>query len=834
MGVAALDPTAPAADSGADLVRGAAVGRYLVLELIGSGGMGVVYAAYDPTLHRRIALKLVRDRHGDGAERLLREAQALAQVSHPNVVAVLDVGTFGDRVFLAMELIDGMTLAEWQQPRLHWRAIVDAYLQAGRGLIAAHDKGLLHRDFKPGNVLISSDGRVRVVDFGLARNVEEAEPFERLASPDLTTPPRGREALTRSGTVLGTPAYMAPEQVHGRADARSDQYGFCASLFEALHGRLHFEAQNGRRRALPARIARAVERGLSDDPDQRFPSMRALLDALNPRRRGSRRVAALAWVLAAAAALVGSLGMVRERRSPCGGAEHRLAGVWDESRRHAAQSAFAKSGQPWAGDLFRFVDETISRYQRDWTAMQSDACEATRVRGEQSEELLDLRMACLDERRAELAAYAELIARGEGGVTERAAQTVQALPDLSRCADAAALRLGAPLHSESRARLAEQRGRLAQGRSYLLLGAYRDSQPIAEAVAAEAGALREPALEADALLLLGTLARRRDDAPLAQQKLLAALAAAERGRNDEAAAGAWIELIGVYGELLAEYDRAEQAAALAQATLDRLGERPALRARLLVNFAAVQYRQGRHDAALASLKQASALSGTSGDEQTRILTQLALVESARGDDRAALAAQEKALLLAERMVGPSHESIGVALSNIGRTLARLGDYRHARERLERARQIDEHAFGPSGRAVAFPLYNLGDVELSLGHLDEALLDFRRAFEIFRKAAGPAHPLLAYPLTGIGEVALAQRRPAEAILPLESALALRQRQADDPAERARTQFALAQALRAVGRDRERARRLAESARDGYRALGATRRQSLDRVVAWLQR
>jgi serine/threonine protein kinase len=236
---------APPAPATSALGRGDRLGRYVIIDLLGSGGMGVVYTAYDPDLDRRVALKLLRPDRGPswgetGRLRLLREAQAIARLSHPNVIAVYDAGSFGDQVFVAMEFIEGGTLRQWLEERPPWREVLDRFLLAGRGLAAAHAAGLVHRDFKPDNVLLSRDGRVRVMDFGLARPIGEPSRMEEWRAPagsggNLASP------LTQWGEALGTPGYMAPEQLRGEAsDARSDQFSFCVSLYEALYGERPF------------------------------------------------------------------------------------------------------------------------------------------------------------------------------------------------------------------------------------------------------------------------------------------------------------------------------------------------------------------------------------------------------------------------------------------------------------------------------------------------------------------------------------------------------------------------------------------------------------------
>jgi serine/threonine protein kinase len=296
------------------LTIGDRVGRYLVLSALGSGGMGVVFSAYDPQLDRKVALKLLRSgiqlNTKDARSRLRREAQAIAQLSHPNVVGVYDVGTTDDGdLYIAMEFVEGDTLTTWLKrwPRT-WREIIEVFLQAARGLEAAHSVGLLHRDFKPDNVLVGGDGRVRVTDFGLARSLIATitEESGRGATPVL--PAALSSPLTATGTVLGTPRYMPPEQLTGpNIDARSDQFSFCVALHEALYG-VHplpgstsvsmlekgdkaLPPPDGTR--VPVQIGRAVARGLDADRTKRFPSIGELMSelVLPPQRSPARFVA---------------------------------------------------------------------------------------------------------------------------------------------------------------------------------------------------------------------------------------------------------------------------------------------------------------------------------------------------------------------------------------------------------------------------------------------------------------------------------------------------------------------------------------------------------------
>jgi tRNA A-37 threonylcarbamoyl transferase component Bud32 len=319
--------------------RGTTVGRYLILSEIGAGGVGTVYAAHDPELDRKVAIKLMRPETADklaateARGRMQREAQAMARLAHPNVVSVYDVGTFGDEVFVAMELIEGQTVKHWcmTKPRT-WREIRDAFVQAARGLAAAHAAGLVHRDFKPENVLVASDGRVRVLDFGLARaaaapttEIDETLSSRAVADTAVGTSSPLVATLTRTGTLLGTPAYMSPEQhLRQNTDERSDQFSFCVTLYEALYGERPFPGETlaalgvsimaGRvndppkSSAVPSWLRAHVLRGLKPDPKERFPSMAALIDALMADPAARRRRIAIGGAVTIALAAAGAIG----------------------------------------------------------------------------------------------------------------------------------------------------------------------------------------------------------------------------------------------------------------------------------------------------------------------------------------------------------------------------------------------------------------------------------------------------------------------------------------------------------------------------------------------
>ncbi len=316
-------------DGEALLEPGEAIGRFQITRVLGQGGMGVVYAARDPELGRELAVKVLHRSLDDEDERararLLREARAMARVSHPNLVTIYDVGRNDGRVFIAMELVPGQTLGQWSRGATRaWTEVLDMYRNAGEGLLAAHEEGLVHRDFKPSNVLLSDKGRVQVLDFGLARATSADDVMHEDEDPVVVLDHADQQALaadlTRTGSLVGTPAYMAPEQFRGEpTDARTDQFSFCVALWEALFGErpfegtttvaLMFSVTGGRIRSppagteIPAPIVEALRQGLQTDPGHRFSGMRPLLERLRPSETaeasGSRR-----WGLVAAAGLL--------------------------------------------------------------------------------------------------------------------------------------------------------------------------------------------------------------------------------------------------------------------------------------------------------------------------------------------------------------------------------------------------------------------------------------------------------------------------------------------------------------------------------------------------
>jgi eukaryotic-like serine/threonine-protein kinase len=343
-------------DARPQLEAGENVDRYQVLARVGRGAFGTVYAAYDPKLDRRVALKIIGRTAPDTEARMLREARAMAKVSSPHVVAVYDVGTLDACVFAVMDFVEGQTLRAWLAERARTvPEVIDAFLQAGRGLAAAHAAGVIHRDFKPENVLVRTDGRVAVTDFGLARTA----PAPELGPLDATG--------SRSA-VAGTPEFMAPEVVRGEpADVRSDVYSFSVALYAALYGAPPFPGGSGapnqvppsppRGRPVPATVRDVVLAGLSADRALRPDSMHGVLKGL---QADTRRRRALAGVGVAAAA--GVAAWLTLARGPVIEACRDRAPLWDEAGRAAVQSAWANTGHPNAADTWARVSPLLERY----------------------------------------------------------------------------------------------------------------------------------------------------------------------------------------------------------------------------------------------------------------------------------------------------------------------------------------------------------------------------------------------------------------------------------------------------------------------------------------
>jgi tetratricopeptide (TPR) repeat protein len=804
------------------------VGRFLVLEKLGAGGMGVVYAAYDPELDRKLALKLLQpgstqvERSG-GQTRLLREAQALARLSHPNVISLYDVGTWRERVFIAMELVEGPSLREWLRQGPHpWREVVEVFLAAGRGLAAAHAAGLVHRDFKPDNVLLGKDGRVRVLDFGLARQTSapaelpvSAEPPlpERSSSP-LDTP------LTRVGLVIGTPAYMAPELYGGSVfDARADQFSYCVALYEALYGERPYGRTAGppsswrtpeppRDARVPASLRRLLLRGLELRPEQRFPSMEALLEALGqtlPKPRSH-------WLMASALLLL-SLGvglplqLQRAQEQPCQGGGRRLEGLWDDSRREALAQVFRATGKPNANEAWMRTEQVLDTYARDWVSMHAEACEATRVRGEQSDEVLSLRMACLDRRLQALQALTDVYTQATPALVDQAAKAAHALPPLDGCANVEALLapIRPPEEPATREQVERLRVRFAEARALFDSGQFKPALERVRALSEEAVALRYRPLQAEVLELRGALEEKAGDFPGSEASLRQAVWAAEAGRHDEVIASGSARLVRS-GMLQSRFDFGREWAEHTRAVLERMGGETRIEAFLVNALGAISLREDKMEESQAHFRQALALRqkvypaehpevAAAHNNLGAALTKLGRLEEARQQLAQAQAIYEKAL-------GPTHPETGNALHNLGRLSQALADDAAALRYFQGALTARETGLGEEHPEVAATLNSLSNSHCNLRQYAQCLTAAERGLALRKKAFGPRHTELPASLMRVGEALEGLGRKAEALEHFQQALRMAETLEEPYApEVVYALLDLAKALRARGRRAE---------------------------------
>ncbi len=752
----------------ATLQRGATLGRYIVLERLGEGGMGVVYSAYDPELDRKIAVKLLREDVGDRRARLLREAQALARLGHANIVAVYDVGTIDDQVFVAMEFVAGRTVSAWlaEAPRAT-HEIVDVYLQAGRGLAAAHALGIVHRDFKPDNVLIDGDKRVRVVDFGLAAIAEGAvdAPSRSPVAPEWEQGAQVATSLTRTGALVGTPGYIAPE---GTTQPAFDQFSFCVAVWKGLSGELPFAGNSAAElasaaargeiaepaRRIPARLQRVLRRGLSADPAKRFASIDDLLAALS---RNRSRTYAIAGTAAIAAFAVGAI-VVSSRHDGaqlCRGSDGRLAGAWDSG---AIARAFAATGVPYAAASAASVAAVLDRYASGWAAMRTEACEATQVRGEQSGELMDLRMACLDARANELHALGDVFAHADAKVVERSVSAAQSLTPLADCADAAGLKapVRMPADPASRALIETVRGGIAEARALDRAGKYDDAIARASTLAGEAHAIGYRPRVAGALTILGIARAHADKSAEAQPALEAAVVAAIAAHDDATATEAGTSLIKLVGYDQAKVADAERWIALTRAWLEAAPD-DHRRAQVDNEIGSVRFEAGHYDEALALQQQALALREQEYGKDSQLvainLDNIGVDYVMKGEPAKASDYHRRALKLEIDQLGPMHPRVGLTWTNLGASLTDEGKLDEARDAELHAIAIKEAAYGKDSAMVAASVHEIANVYFLQGHYAEAEAAYRRVMTIYKQAFGPEHPRVG---NAVGSLANAVR------------------------------------------------------------------------------
>jgi eukaryotic-like serine/threonine-protein kinase len=795
------------------LAPGQRVGRYEIVELVGSGGAGKVYRALDPQLDRFVALKLLHTDPLAGlvpAERqarLLREARTLARLSHPNVVAAFDVGVHDGALFVAMEFIDRVSMRDWLAEPRSLSEIVRVLVAAGSGLAAAHAADVCHRDFKPANVMISSDGRVRVVDFGLAR--VSHVPAHTRDTVDLRSGTAGLEitasaramgdterlpleglSLATATAFAGTPGFMAPEQLSGQeADARSDQFSYAVTAFLALTGVMPYSpsAQTGAGAHLAwprapwhpkvgKRIRRVIERGLAADPSQRYPSLAAMVSALE--RAATARIHR-GWTMAlaaTAATLTLAMAVARQQEETrCDFDESALAGVWDAERRSAVERAFQATGRSNQADAFLRVSGRLDVFRDEWPRHRRQACEAIHQKGAPSERILALQTACLDEALAGAKALVDALSALKATDVDRVAGAIPPSPGV--CSNTSALsEASEPASPELQAEIAEVDRQIA-GITALIKAGFRDAS-------AEAGRLlleRARATGHAATIAKATFMAARANLMAAgtSQERTAAEELVKEGMRLAADSGqdrllARMSTFHFYNLSYTQVRIEESQAMLpmVEALVSRVGHPTEPHLELLMGRSRIEIEHRRFSEALATLEEVRRLAPSAEDNVKVFGFQAghdrAQIHIELGQFQAAVQAAQECVDGNREYFGPRHPRMLFALADLANAQSKAGLRDSFQETIAEARRIaatlpaDEPRLKSVARAEGVGWEYLGECERALRPLNDAL-------RLFTAAHGAEHPLTTGVLAHVGTCLAETGHIAEAVAAREQVL-----------------------------------------------------------------
>jgi tetratricopeptide (TPR) repeat protein len=755
---------AESSPSALDAVAEAQIGRYVLRGVVGTGGMGVVVAAYDPELDRQVAIKLVTTESDEAHARLIREAQAMARLSHPNVVTVHEVIRIGERAGIVMELVDGEDLATWQRAQAHgWREVVAAYVQAARGLAAAHHAGLVHRDFKPANALRGKDGVVRVTDFGLVRSsTREAAPEQAASCVPIDV------SLTRTGGVIGTPAYMAPEQHLGApVDSRTDQWALACSLYEALYGRrpfaeedlqqLRYRVVNGTLRpepaqpAVPRAIRAAIRRALAPRPDDRFPTMDALIAALTPPRRARWIAASIGLV-----ALLSALAVAPRSQPTCTGLDAPLAAEWNPAHAARLRARFGAVGVGYAVDAADRAISALDDYGHRWIAARTQACTQAR-QGVQSQDRLDRRMRCLDQRLVELSTLVSSLVEADAASVRQAGGAVDQLHPISDCEDPRES-MPAPAGAQARREIAAAEADLARAWALRALSQCSRAVPLARHATEVGERSGWTPLVARALVAQGLCESHQLHAEAALATFDRASAEAVRAKDDETLAEALTQRFLVIGSNLGRPSEALAGRTFIELSVQRAGSPLRLQALWMHNLAILLHQQNQQDEALRTVEQAVAI-------RRKLLSprHLDLLESLNieGNIERSLGHFDRSKALLDEVLkahiaklGPGHPGTLDTLNNLGILEAARGKLPAAISYWQRADEVaraEGLEYRPSAENLAFARYQCGQWNSAMTSLAAALKLAERQTGEESKYVGTIATMLGATLMALGEL-----------------------------------------------------------------------------------
>ncbi len=776
-------------------------GRYEAIERLGAGAMGEVFLARDPDLDRELAIKILHtDLDSELHRHLLAEAKTMARLIHPNVVSVFDVGEQDEQVFVAMERIMGGTLRQWHDSaKRSWRETVGVYQDAARGLWAAHQEGIIHCDFKPDNVLVSASGEVKVTDFGLAR--VDGNTRERLAAslgPSSlgSGGPAELDQETLAG-LSGTPAYMAPESIRGKAgDARADQFAFFVSMYEALYSERPFAGatvlalltniMQGVRQPIPAssvpgRVQAVIERGLQPDPGRRFESMGQVVAELDRCMTPPWRRFAVPLAVAAlgASAVVGATlsGATDDAPAPCQGAADRIEPMWNPTRAEQMVDGMVATEQVYAPAVAAEARRRLDDYAARWVEHHTDACEATRVRGEQSEQVLDLRMRCLEQGRRTLGATVDRLRAADDAAVRDGVQLVSALPSVARCdrLDLLDVAFAPPDDPGAKEEIEEFWAQVPVLEAAMHRDGREQTLPAVVALQADADVRGYLPQRVFARMQHARILEMLGDEEQALGVTLDAYRLATKTGHIEYMAHAAGRLAILLGQKLGRHAEASAWAVNAEALAERVDPEGPEHARVLGKVAVALIVAGRVPEAVErfehELRIWQAQPESAGVELAEASIKLGRARISEGRAAEGIPLIERGLAMTESLMGAEHPIIPRGLFALAKAQERAGELEAAIESHRKAIALQERLFGADHLDVAASLQGLGSMLWETGHPEQALPAFERAVAIGESHWGADDPQLAMPVYNIGEALRAMKEHARALPYYERAVEL---------------------------------------------------------------